>query len=127
MEHRRNTSGLMAPFQPGQSGNPSGRPKFRLTAEALRKIIDKYAFMTRTQLNAARDDAGTPAMELWILAMIEIGIKTGDYSRFIALLDRSIGKPAVEPADQVRKDLEQLTNEQLIARLEQDLKTLKSA
>jgi hypothetical protein len=38
----RNTSGLR-PFQPGQSGNPGGRPKKQPVTDALRELIEQGA------------------------------------------------------------------------------------
>lgn len=79
-------------FKPGQSGNPSGRPKDILTAAKLSQIIDKLSVMTRAQLQDVVTNPKTEMIELYVASIFAHGSKTGDYSRLEALLQRRIGK-----------------------------------
>lgn len=99
-------------FKPGVSGNPKGRPKFALTIDKVRQIIEKYALMTRAQLQRAMQDDATPMMELWIASVIAQGAKAGDYSRLSAILDRSIGKVTAFEDDGVGFAVKPMTEEQ---------------
>lgn len=81
-------------FKKGQSGNPGGRPKARLTVEKLREIIDRLSFMTRMQLQAVIQAEETPMIELQIASILAQAAKTGDYSRVQFILDRVLGKVA---------------------------------
>lgn len=81
-------------FKKGQSGNPAGRPKSRLTVESLREIIDRMSFMTRKQLDAVIENEETPMIELQIASVLSQAVKSGDYSRVQFILDRVLGKVA---------------------------------
>lgn len=54
----RDTSGLKPPWQPGQSGNPSGRPKRPSMTTVLDKVADEKILTELVQIgieNAKRD------------------------------------------------------------------------
>lgn len=68
------------PFQPGQSGNPNGRPKSRPFKDALEKA-----------LKAAGDDKS--AIELVAAALVEKA-RSGDVPAIKELADRMDGKVA---------------------------------
>lgn len=40
-KHRGNTGNLRPPWQPGESGNPKGRPKGTSITDRLRKIVER--------------------------------------------------------------------------------------
>ena len=66
------------PFQPGQSGNPNGRPKTKPFKDALRKAVD-----------AAGDDGA--ALKLVALALLTKA-QEGDVQAIKELADRMDGK-----------------------------------
>lgn len=68
--------GTLRPFKPGQSGNPSGRPKERPIAAAIKDLLDK-------------DDGKATR------ALAEVGLKKalkGDFRFFKELAERIDGK-----------------------------------
>ena len=68
------------PFQPGQSGNPNGRPKTKPFKDALRKAIDA----------AGTDDS---ALEL-VAAALLAKAQDGDVQAIKEIADRLDGKVA---------------------------------
>lgn len=87
-------------FRPGQSGNPSGRPKLpedlkkarRLNQIAVGRIINEYMNLSITELKFELEDESTSALEAMIGKIIIEAHKVGDYSRVNFLFDRMIGK-----------------------------------
>jgi hypothetical protein len=97
---RRSTS-----FRPGQSGNPSGRPKQPLTIDRRMFVEVKDAARKLTQdaidtLGAIMKDPKAPA--------------AARISAAVALLDRGHGRPLQAVDVRGDLDLEQLTDEELI-------------
>ncbi len=87
-------------WEPGQSGNPNGRPALPGDVREARKInaievtrrITKYLDSTKTDLETAALDPNTPALDLVIIKVIVEAGKTGDHTRLNFLMDRTIGK-----------------------------------
>lgn len=87
-------------WKPGQTGNPSGRPKYPADVKEARvmnlaeasRILNKYAYSTVEEIKAAALDPQTPAIEMMILKVIVECTKTGDHHRLNFLFDRLIGK-----------------------------------
>ena len=92
-------------FKPGQSGNPKGRPKLdeqwakigRLTKDHLNGIVSKYGKMTYDELKLAVTDNQTPVIELCIARIYVQTLESGESGGLNMLLDRAIGRPAVQP------------------------------
>jgi hypothetical protein len=116
----------LKPWQPGQSGNPGGRPKLpevlrgiaSLSQSEVCKLVSKYARMTRDELQQAIQAPSTPVLEMAIASIFAQSIKQGDYTRLSFLLDRAIGKvrevsPDDESAD-ARTELRVLSTEELL-------------
>lgn len=121
-----NAARNLVSWKPGQSGNPSGRPKIpealrgihSLTQPEVCKIISKYARMEKAELIGASENPKTSALELCIASIFVACIKTGDYTKLSFLLDRAIGKvPVIEETDEdkaARQEIQSLSNDELI-------------
>jgi len=89
-------------FKPGQSGNPSGRPKMpkelkeakTLNQIQVAQLLNKFTHMTAKQLEERFNDPNATTMELMICKIVHQAIKTGDQARMNFLLDRMVGKVA---------------------------------
>ena len=83
-------------FKPGQSGNPKGRAKTppdilharQITRNELERVLNRYIYMTKSEIIRAAQDPETPALELMIASLISKGTNEGDYKRVSFLLDR---------------------------------------
>ncbi len=79
-------------WKPGQSGNPSGVRKGKLTRDEVETIMAKFARHSREQLQAVVQNPKTPMLEIMVASVMAKAAKDGDYSRLDFLLNRSIGK-----------------------------------
>jgi len=60
----KNTEGLLPPWQPGQSGNPSGRPKSKPFKEALQKAIAEQGLaLAAAALVRKANEGDVPALK----------------------------------------------------------------
>jgi len=82
----------LKPFQKGQSGNPSGRPRNLLTRTEIEAKISKCYRMTRAQLKEIIEDPKSEIVDIHIASIMAQGVKKGDFSSLASLLDRSVGK-----------------------------------
>ena len=112
-------------FKPGQSGNPGGRPKAKITIDLLKEIVEKLFLMNREQLQQVITDAKTTTIELQFVSIMARAAKDGDYSRLSFILDRIIGKPKlpeeITEEEKMRAEVKKMTREQLIELVKDDL------
>lgn len=80
-------------FQPGQSGNPSGRPKGVLTALVVQQCLSRFWMMSPAELEALLADPATKMGDRIVAQVMKRAEKDGDYNRLSFLLDRMIGRP----------------------------------
>lgn len=86
-------------FQPGESGNPNGRPPLpedirqarKLNKIELERVLNEYIYLNASEIKARLQDTTTPALELMVGKIIAESIKKGDERRLSFLLDRLIG------------------------------------
>ncbi len=79
-------------WQPGQSGNPGGKPHNLLSVPGVHKLFSRIAAMTRSELQALIVDPKSNMMELSIAAIFAKAAKDGDYTRVEFILQRTIGR-----------------------------------
>lgn len=87
------------PFLPGQSGNPKGAAAHdqvkkkikRLTSEELEKILNQILLADPKRLDEMTQE-NSSTLKTWIASICVTGIKKGDPSALLSLLDRMIGK-----------------------------------
>lgn len=82
----------LKPFKPGQSGNPSGKPKNLLTKDKVKAIVGKFANMTREELQSVVADPKSTMIEITVASIMVKAAKDGDYTRLDFILNRSIGR-----------------------------------
>lgn len=138
LAHPNSTKNLVR-WKPGQSGNPSGKPKIpealrgiaSLTQLETTKLISKYARMTREELEKAVREKNASVLELYIIAVFSKGIENGDPVRLSFLLDRAIGKvPVVKETDEelaMRQELQNLSTQELIRIVKEQIPQLEAA
>lgn len=119
-------------FQPGVVTNPKGRPRIpddirmanELTKNEFIRVVNKYLYLTKEQIQAELKNSETPALNLMIIGLISKAVSEGDQHRLNFLLDRLLGKvptpiqTTVDPLliDALKK-LEGKSNEELLALL----------
>lgn len=115
----------LTPWKPGQSGNPSGRPKLpeelrsirALTQEELQRIISKYGRMPLPELDAIIAAKAGPTLELVVARILQEAFKRGDGQRLEFLLNRALGKPkeapAADPIDEAILQIQEMSNQEL--------------
>lgn len=112
----RNTAGLR-PWKPGQSGNPSGRPKRKPLTDAYAAILTKRipaAVAHKLQLLGRPTYAQVIAMSL---AQEAIKGKVQAASELADRVEGRIGQPGDSPENPLHLQIEDVTNE-LIAALD---------
>lgn len=78
-------------WQPGQSGNPSGKPKNLLTKDRVAKLMSEMSDFSPAELKDVVK--GNNALKAMVAAIMLKAIETGDPSRLDFVLNRSVGKP----------------------------------
>lgn len=82
----------LRPYKPGQSGNPSGKPKYAYSADQVRARIQNLMAQPLSALKEQRKSESISGMDAMIISCILEGYKTGDFGRLNGLLDRIVGK-----------------------------------
>jgi len=105
-------------WKPGQSGNPSGKPKGLLTVDDVKAMMYRFWRMSADELLMFLQDPKAPMGELMIASVMARAVKDGDFSRLAFLLDRSVGKVKEEIEQTVRsitdEDLDKIPRDALI-------------
>lgn len=87
-------------WEPGESGNPNGRPKLSedlkkiraLTNKQLKEVGDFLLLGTRATLTEVSQNPESSLLQVWLSSVCITGIKKGDMGALNALLDRLVGK-----------------------------------
>lgn len=87
-------------FEPGESGNPSGRPNLpeeikqgrKLNNLELEYILTKYLRCSSAFLMEASRDVTLPALDQIAIRIILKAIESGDHFRMNFILERLVGK-----------------------------------
>lgn len=90
----------LKPWQPGESGNPSGRPALpedikearKLNAVELERTLNKIIWMKKGEIKTLISDPDTPAFESLIASIVVKGISGGDHMRAEWVVSRLVGK-----------------------------------
>lgn len=124
-------------FKPGQSGNPSGKPRIPDHLRSIKALsqteacllISKYARLSKGELELLATTK-IAAVDHYIIAMFLKGIKEGTFQNFEILMDRAIGAaPKCDDNPEeiaIRQELNQLSDEQLIRVIKEDPLALES-
>lgn len=117
----------LTPWKPGQSGNPGGRPKELLTTQSVAGLMGRLCRLTRDELFDVVKDPKSTMIEIMVASIMARAADQGDAGRLDFLLNRAIGrvKERLE-VDDIRKELEAMSKDELISRLEADLMRLKN-
>lgn len=128
---------LMPPWQPGQSGNPSGRPRIPEAYRAVQSLsqieackrISRYARMSPEQIEVAKSLPTTDLLDRCIISIFEKCMQYGDNTRLQFLLDRAIGKaPQLNETDEekaARQALRDLSDQELVKLVKENLPELE--
>ena len=79
-------------FKPGQSGNPSGRPKSYLTKDDIKSTMGKFGKMTLGELKEKLKDPKTTLTEIAIGNIFIRAAEEGDHVKLNFLLEHQLGK-----------------------------------
>ncbi len=94
----------LKPFRPGQSGNPTGRPAIpeelraikALTKDEVARLFSKFLRANLQELAQTIGNKESPSLDVWLAAGILKGIDYGDFTRLAFMLERVVGKPAID-------------------------------
>ena len=115
----------LTPWKPGQSGNPSGKPKGLLTRQQVETTFKRFHDKTLEELEAVVNDKKSTILERMLCSVMIKAIEEGDINRFGFLLDRAIGKvPNVVDVSQeelLRKELSEMSDAEVKQLARQEL------
>lgn len=123
----------LKPWKPGQSGNPSGRPKLpdelrliaSLTQDEITKYVSKYSRMDPQELDELVEARAVPMLEIVIARIFQESALRGDFSRLGFLLDRAGLQPkpvmATDVESQAMEEIRRLTTTELISLVKEQI------
>lgn len=87
-------------WQPGQSGNPSGRPNLDPELRKLRELTkEQFKELATLLLSGTQEDLAellakpdTSMLTTWMIRVILTGAENGDYAKLDSLMNRLVGK-----------------------------------
>lgn len=109
-------------FKPGQSGNPSGKPKMpeelqkanKLSAKKFIEYVNRYINMDREDIKEDMKRPEATMLELLVAGMISRAVSQQDPVRANFILDRTIGKVI----DRMQIDVEVIAKPMIIHRID---------
>lgn len=81
-----------AQWKPGQSGNPSGRPKGLLTTSQISATVGRLGMMTTAELTEVYQHPSTSVLDKALANALLLAAESGDCSKLEFLFQRSIGR-----------------------------------
>lgn len=96
-----NSLANLKPFQPGQSGNPNGRPRkyvSTLTSQGYKQseitdTLQALLSMSRTELDEVAGNKDATALEVAVAKAITIAMDAGELRNIELVLSRAFGSP----------------------------------
>lgn len=125
-------------FQPGNPGGPGPTPTppdlketQKLTRVKVARLMNKYSHLSVQELRKIVQDPNTLAIDALVCSVLGTGISKGDHQRLTFLLDRLIGPVTqkVQHSGSIKtgdKSYEDLTDEELDAKIKERIKELKT-
>lgn len=96
-------------WKPGQSGNPSGKPKAAYSKDQIKARITNWMAEPVAVLEDRLKEGKLSGLDAMICAVIITAVKSGDFTRLNGLLDRTLGKVK----DEIEQTIRNVTDEDL--------------
>lgn len=109
-------------WKPGESGNPSGKPKGLIHVHDIQALFGKLWELEIPALEKLMADPARKAGEKMIASVILNALKTGDSARINFLLERMVGKVKDQSEVSVKnvdETLDTVPRENILALLKQ--------
>ena len=115
------------PGRPFQKGNDASKGKGRppvpvdlkqarsLNRVELERTLNKYIYMTLTELDGAWANPNTTALDRMVMGVVREAIKDGDVARFNFLLERLVGKVKEPPQEHHHLNFNMMPRQEVIA------------
>jgi hypothetical protein len=112
-------------WKPGETGNPNGSPGLpkdlrearKLNQMELERTVNRFLFMTPTELAAVTGDPTTTMFDRFVARIITLGETEGDERRLEFILQRIVGKvqDRIEVKTPIPFVIRRRTGEELVA------------